>query len=93
MQGYGCWCHFEEFHGKGRGVPVDGYDNACMHYHHGVQCAIEDFSGCDPAVTNDYLVVSKPDPNDAKNTIYDCEKNTDGCKKATEFIFKNIFKT
>ena len=84
LQEYGCWCYFAELHGQGRGAPVDGYDKACMHYHHGVQCAAEDYTGCDPSSVSGYLVSSKPDPLSSHSLIYDCESNnSDGCLIAT----------
>ena len=91
LQEYGCWCYFGDKHGNGKGEPVDGYDTACMHYHHGVECAkMElqlDDGECDPATVYGYVASSSPDPNNPKNMIYDCETyNSDECLKATCYL-------
>ena len=38
LQGYGCWCHFDAEHGKGRGTAVDRFDMECMNLHHATTC-------------------------------------------------------
>jgi len=93
LQEYGCWCFFDDLHGMGKGEPQDGYDTACMHYHHGVECAKMEFLNeaangeCDPATVYGYVVKSMPDVVNPKNMIYDCEThNTDSCLKATCYL-------
>lgn len=48
--GYGCWCYFEEDHGKGKGEPVDQIDQFCRTLHHGYSCILMDHAeeGCVP---------------------------------------------
>ena len=50
LQKYGCWCYFDEEHGKGHGTPQDGYDDACLALHHGVTCAMMEIENCNPRV-------------------------------------------
>merc|ERR1711976_118597 len=87
LQNYGCWCYFHELHGEGRGQPVDGYDTACMHYHHGVQCAKHEIPDCDPASTF-FLSVTMPHPDDPKDMITDCDpaKINNECQIATCYL-------
>ena len=42
ISNYGCWCYFQENHGKGRGAPVDDVDQYCQYLHHGYECAMID---------------------------------------------------
>ena len=42
IDGYGCWCHFEDDHGIGRGQAQDAIDNHCRTTHNGYSCAIMD---------------------------------------------------
>ena len=42
ISNYGCWCYFQEEHGKGKGAPVDDVDQYCQYLHHGYECAIID---------------------------------------------------
>lgn len=42
IDNYGCWCYFQESHGKGRGRPVDEIDTLCKHLHDGYTCAMMD---------------------------------------------------
>merc|ERR1712025_542715 len=39
---YGCWCYFQDDHGKGRSHPVDEIDEFCKILHHGYSCIIRD---------------------------------------------------
>lgn len=39
---YGCWCYFEEDHGKGKSQPVNEVDAFCKTLHQGYDCAIID---------------------------------------------------
>merc|ERR1712150_192384 len=39
---YGCWCYFDDYHGKGHGSPVGAFDGACKSLHQGYECAILD---------------------------------------------------
>merc|ERR1712048_653375 len=39
---YGCWCYFEEAHGKGKSQPVNEIDAFCKLLHEGYDCAIMD---------------------------------------------------
>merc|ERR1712110_308504 len=42
FDGYGCWCYFEEEHGKGRGQAVDEVDQVCKKLANGYECAMMD---------------------------------------------------
>jgi len=39
---YGCWCYFDGDYMKGRGEPVDDFDNLCRQLHHNYVCASMD---------------------------------------------------
>lgn len=39
---YGCWCYFDENHGKGKGQPVNAIDEKCRQLAHAYDCAIMD---------------------------------------------------
>jgi len=49
---YGCWCYFQEDHGRGRGTPQNAVDDICQILHHGYTCikmdAITENVPCDP---------------------------------------------
>lgn len=42
LSNYGCWCFFENAHGKGRGKPIDEIDSFCKVLHDGYECIIAD---------------------------------------------------
>merc|ERR1711907_241798 len=44
INGYGCWCHFNENHGKGKGAPVDGVDAICKNLQAAYDCAMMDYA-------------------------------------------------
>lgn len=44
IDNYGCWCYFDENHGKGRGSPIDGVDAICKNLHMGYDCAMMDYA-------------------------------------------------
>ena len=39
---YGCWCYFQEDHGKGTGEPRNSVDEFCQALHHGYTCIMMD---------------------------------------------------
>jgi len=39
---YGCWCYFEDDHGKGKSQPVNEVDAFCKTLHQGYDCAMID---------------------------------------------------
>jgi len=39
---YGCWCYFDEDHGRGKGNPVDAIDEMCKVLADGYECAMRD---------------------------------------------------
>lgn len=39
---YGCWCYFDGDYTKGRGEPVDNFDDLCKQLHHNYDCAAMD---------------------------------------------------
>merc|ERR1711884_417708 len=42
MNEYGCWCYFNDDHGRGKGTPVDAIDEMCKTLHDGYECAMRD---------------------------------------------------
>lgn len=42
IENYGCWCYFQDDHGKGRGQPANEVDGFCKTLHDGYECAILD---------------------------------------------------
>lgn len=49
---YGCWCYFDDDHGRGKAQAADGIDGVCKVLHDGYDCAILDAenagSSCTP---------------------------------------------
>jgi len=41
-QNYGCWCYLDDFHGLGKGKPIDGVDSECKTLHNNYECLILD---------------------------------------------------
>lgn len=39
---YGCWCYFDNDHGRGKGIPSDDIDAFCKILHEGYECAMRD---------------------------------------------------
>jgi hypothetical protein len=39
---YGCWCYFDEDHGRGKGNPIDAIDEMCKVLADGYECAMRD---------------------------------------------------
>lgn len=71
LQEYGCWCFLGSEHGKGKGSPVDDYDNNCQSLHHGITCTEMDVPDCIPANSKTYNVVITVDPSG--DQVIDCE--------------------
>lgn len=44
LSNYGCWCYFEEDHGKGRGAPVNQIDSFCKTLSDGYDCLMYDWA-------------------------------------------------
>ena len=42
INNYGCYCYFEENHGKGKGVAQDSIDRICKTLHDGYECIMMD---------------------------------------------------
>jgi len=40
---YGCWCYFEDDHGRGHGKPINGIDHICKKLADGYDCCMLDF--------------------------------------------------
>ena len=40
---YGCWCYFDQDHGRGKGHPVNEIDAICKTLHDGYECAMMDW--------------------------------------------------
>jgi len=62
IENYGCWCYFQENHGKGAGEAQNGVDGHCQSLHHGYTCVKIDaeFEGekCDKPWESNYQVIS-----------------------------------
>lgn len=59
---YGCWCYFQEQHGKGSGEAQNYMDEHCRVLHHGYTCVMMDAADendntCDP-FTHDYNTIT-----------------------------------
>jgi len=42
LNGRCCWCHFDDDHGAGKGLPLNGLDEACKSLHDCYECAMRD---------------------------------------------------
>lgn len=42
MNEMGCWCYFDDDHGRGKGQPIDDLDGVCKTLHEGYECAMRD---------------------------------------------------
>jgi len=42
IDGYGCWCYFQEDHGNGRGKPINQMDQRCKQLHDAYECILMD---------------------------------------------------
>merc|ERR1712000_497076 len=38
----GCWCYFNDDHGRGKGQPISSLDEICKILHDGYECAMRD---------------------------------------------------
>merc|ERR1712156_1402635 len=50
---YGCWCYFEDDHGRGHGKPINGIDHICKKLADGYDCCMldnEELTGNDSCV-------------------------------------------
>jgi hypothetical protein len=59
---YGCWCYFQENHGKGSGEAQNYMDEHCRVLHHGYTCVMmdaadENDNACDP-FTHEYNTIT-----------------------------------
>jgi len=76
---YGCWCYFQEDHGKGRGPPANEVDAQCKKLHDGYTCIILDAEAegdeCTPwdvpynSGTGLGLVADDPENNNNANAL------------------------
>lgn len=52
INGLGCWCFLGDYHGQGRGNPLNPVDELCKSLHNGYECAMRDAedegSSCTP---------------------------------------------
>jgi hypothetical protein len=97
---YGCWCYFQENHGKGSGEAQNFMDKHCQILHHGYTCILMDAEDesdhtCDP-FTNDYNTIQVLG-NSADQLEVDCEAKNPGNNCAIRacavesFFVLNIF--
>merc|ERR1739848_714324 len=79
---YGCWCYFQDDHGRGHGRPVNQMDRFCKDLHDGYECAILDTiteTGNDTCVPYDVTYVTGTGGGEA-NLVLNCETfNADLC--------------
>lgn len=87
LQGYGCWCYFDEQHGQGKGQPVDVFDSHCMKYHHMVACAKTEIASCDPYDTTYQVTTTNGEDG---QILYDCETGNTPCQTATCYSQKHF---
>ena len=87
--GYGCWCHFDAEHGKGRGTAVDRFDIECMNLHHATTCM--KMENCDLSVK----FIPQLQLTTDGNIAYDCVIANGGdtfkeanCYTSTDFTSK-----
>lgn len=101
LNNYGCWCYFEENHGKGRGKPRDELDKYCKQLQQGYTCIIMDQEAAgDPCVpweipynSSSGIAGILPMIDDIANLEKECnEKNEENscarktCKVETMFL-------
>lgn len=85
IDGYGCWCFFEEDHGKGRGQPTNEIDTLCQLLHQGYECCMVDHEeengvgDCIPWEV-DYTTGAK---GDVDGIVADCAARNPGQNCAT----------
>jgi len=89
LQEYGCWCYLGDEHGKGKGSPVDPFDNNCQALHHGITCTEMDVPDCHPAASKTYNVVVTVDPNG--DQVIDCESLNVGDQCAENVCYLESF--
>lgn len=88
---YGCWCYFEQDHGRGRGHPVDEIDQFCKTLHDGYTCIIMDSEAMgNPCVPweipyNSATSAGIPTGMSMDNLISECDvqNNADTCASWT----------
>lgn len=77
LNNYGCWCHFEDNVGKGKGHPVDVLDRMCQQLHQGYECIEMDMddlgSPCNPW-TEPYVEVAGFNLSE-QDVVIQCETN------------------
>lgn len=42
INGLGCWCFLGDYHGQGKGTPLNPIDELCKSLHNGYECAMRD---------------------------------------------------
>lgn len=83
LNNYGCWCYFDDYHGQGRGQPVDDFDTHCSKYHHAVSCAKLEINSCDPYKTSYNVVADNNGGTNNGDINFNCETNNNPCQEAT----------
>merc|ERR1712226_1630911 len=78
INGYGCWCYFEESHGKGRSQPVNDIDGFCQILHNGYDCVMMDaeLEGDDECIPWEVDYNSAPQSFD--DLTPECERRNEG---------------
>jgi len=93
IDGYGCWCYFEDDHGLGRSAPQDVFDTHCRTIHDGYTCAIMDHG--DTCIPWEVDYNSGIESLDVENLVSLCESNNAGndcaisaCKVEGLFVYE-----
>lgn len=77
INGYGCWCYFQDNHGKGNGPAQNEVDNQCKILHEGYSCILMDAEeeGDDDCVPWDVSYNSATGLGLLVNDVYTNKKN------------------
>ena len=87
IQEYGCWCFFDDKHGRGKSVPVDELDNLCMVLAEGYDCAVMDDTTGD-CVPWEVEYVGGPI---GSSIVGDCEEKNEGNIGNIDKIIQSVF--
>jgi len=90
IQNYGCWCYFDDNHGKGKSQPINDVDAFCKLLHEGYDCAI-----IDGDMENEPCTPWEVDYNSAPTTsgdiIAECESRNDNSCSTRACIVESVF--
>lgn len=84
IDGYGCWCYFDDMHGKGKSHPVDEVDAFCKALHEGYECAMidSDNEGAEDACVPWEVSYVAAAIGETEDIVDQCnERNEDNCAR------------